>query len=77
MLTNWLPFLFYAVFAAAIPASMLLLSFRLPQRPRERPPDEVGRRPGPRQHHRDPIHTGILPLAGLTTAKSTAAESPG
>ena len=33
MLTNWLPFLFYAVFAAAIPASMLLLSFRLPKRP--------------------------------------------
>ena len=33
MLTNWLPFLFYAFFAAAIPATMLLLSFRLPQRP--------------------------------------------
>jgi NADH-quinone oxidoreductase subunit A len=33
VLENWLPFLFYAVFAAAIPASMLLLSFRLPRRP--------------------------------------------
>ena len=33
MLTNWLPFLFYALFAAAIPASMLLLSFRLPKAP--------------------------------------------
>ena len=33
MLENWLPFLIYALFAAAIPASMLLLSFWLPRRP--------------------------------------------
>ena len=33
MLTNWLPFLFYAFFAAAIPASLVLLSFRLPKPP--------------------------------------------
>ncbi len=33
MLDNWLPFLFYAIFAAAIPASMIALSFVLPQRP--------------------------------------------
>ncbi len=33
MLSNWLPFLFYALFAAAIPASMLALSFILPRRP--------------------------------------------
>ena len=33
MLSNWLPFLFYAVFAAAIPASMIAMSFILPRRP--------------------------------------------
>ena len=33
MLDNWLPFLFYALFAAAIPASMIAASFVLPQRP--------------------------------------------
>ena len=33
MLQNWLPFLFYALFAAAIPASMILFSFALPRRP--------------------------------------------
>ena len=33
MLQNWLPFLFYALFAAAIPASMILMSFVLPRRP--------------------------------------------
>ena len=33
MLDNWLPFLIYALFAAAIPASMIALSFVLPQRP--------------------------------------------
>ena len=33
MLQNWLPFLFYALFAAAIPASMILFSFVLPRRP--------------------------------------------
>ena len=33
MLQNWLPFLFYALFAAAIPASMIGLTFVLPRRP--------------------------------------------
>ncbi len=33
MLSNWLPFLFYALFAAAIPASMIALSSLLPRRP--------------------------------------------
>ena len=33
MLSNWLPFLFYALFAAAIPATMIALSFNLPRRP--------------------------------------------
>ncbi len=33
MLSNWLPFLFYAVFAAAIPATMIAASFILPGRP--------------------------------------------
>jgi NADH-quinone oxidoreductase subunit A len=33
VLSNWLPFLFYALFAAAIPASMIAASFVLPRRP--------------------------------------------
>ena len=33
MLSNWLPFLFYAIFAAAIPATMIVASFVLPGRP--------------------------------------------
>ena len=33
MLSNWLPFLFYAIFAAAIPATMITASFILPGRP--------------------------------------------
>ena len=33
MLDNWLPFLIYALFAAAIPASMILMSVILPSRP--------------------------------------------
>ena len=33
MLSNWLPFLFYAIFAAAIPATMIAASFILPGRP--------------------------------------------
>ena len=33
MLDNWLPFLIYALFAAAIPASMIGMSFVLPRRP--------------------------------------------
>lgn len=33
MLQNWLPFLFYALLAAAIPASMIAMTFVLPSRP--------------------------------------------
>ena len=33
MLSNWLPFLFYALFAAAIPATMIVMSYVLPGRP--------------------------------------------
>jgi NADH-quinone oxidoreductase subunit A len=36
MLSNWLPILFYAIFAAVIPASMIAMSFLLPARPRTR-----------------------------------------
>jgi NADH-quinone oxidoreductase subunit A len=33
LLDNWLPFLIYALFAAAIPATMVAASFFLPRRP--------------------------------------------
>ena len=33
MLSNWLPFLFYALFAAAIPATMIAASYVVPRRP--------------------------------------------
>jgi NADH-quinone oxidoreductase subunit A len=33
LLSNWLPFLIYAIFAAAIPATMIAASFILPGRP--------------------------------------------
>jgi NADH-quinone oxidoreductase subunit A len=33
MLSNWLPILFYATFAAVIPATMIAASFLLPKRP--------------------------------------------
>jgi NADH-quinone oxidoreductase subunit A len=36
VLSNWLPFLFYALFAAAIPATMIAASFLLPKRPKAR-----------------------------------------
>ena len=36
MLSDWLPFLIYALFAAAIPASMLLFSFVFATRPSTR-----------------------------------------
>ena len=36
MLDNWLPFLIYAIFAAAIPASMILMSFVVATKPRAR-----------------------------------------
>jgi NADH-quinone oxidoreductase subunit A len=37
MLENWFPFLVYALLAATIPASMILLSFVVATRPRNRP----------------------------------------
>jgi NADH-quinone oxidoreductase subunit A len=36
VLDNWLPFLIYAVFALAIPASMMFLSFAFATRPHRR-----------------------------------------
>jgi NADH-quinone oxidoreductase subunit A len=33
VLSNWLPFLIYALFAAAIPATMIGMSYVLPRRP--------------------------------------------
>ena len=36
MLDNWLPFLIYGVFALAIPASMLVMSFTFATRPTRR-----------------------------------------
>src|ERR1700674_2518646 len=36
MLDKWLPFLIYGLFAAAIPASMIVMSFVFSQRPRAR-----------------------------------------
>jgi NADH-quinone oxidoreductase subunit A len=33
VLSNWLPFLFYAVFAAVIPATMIAASYIVPRRP--------------------------------------------
>src|SRR5712691_4635327 len=38
MLDKWLPFLIYGLFAAAIPASMIVISFVFSQRPRARTP---------------------------------------
>ena len=58
MLDNWLPFLIYALFAAAIPASLVALSFVLPRRPVARTrqrmlPFESGVSAGaPSQHRR-------------------------
>ena len=36
MLDNWLPFLIYGLFAALIPASMLVMSFVFATRPKRR-----------------------------------------
>ena len=33
MLSSWLPFLIYGVFAAAVPTSMIVASFKFAQRP--------------------------------------------
>src|SRR3982750_2271561 len=52
MLDNWLPFLFYGSFAILIPASMVVMSFKLSTRPTHRPrarpiPFEAGVSTGP------------------------------
>ena len=57
MLHNWLPFLIYALFAAAIPASMMVMSFVFATRPRQRTrargiPFESGVSTGPPQQQR-------------------------
>ena len=57
MLDNWLPFLIWAGFAFAIPASMVLFSFVFATRPRERVraralPFESGVSQGPPRQHR-------------------------
>jgi NADH-quinone oxidoreductase subunit A len=36
MLNSWLPFLIYGIFALLIPASMMVMSFKLSQRPAAR-----------------------------------------
>ena len=41
MLADWLPFLIYALFAAAIPATMILFSFVFATRPRSRTRDRM------------------------------------
>ncbi len=57
MLSNWLPFLIYGVFAAAIPVSMVALSFVAAQRPTRRTrargiPFESGVSTGPLRRQR-------------------------
>ena len=57
MLDNWLPFLIYALFAAAIPASMIFMSFAFATKPRTRPrqrlmPFESGVSTGPLDQER-------------------------
>jgi len=57
MLDSWLPFLIYGVFALAIPASMMVMSFKLSQRPAKRTrarsvPFESGVSRGPMQQQR-------------------------
>ena len=37
MFDNWLPFFIYAILAAAIPASMIVMSFAFSTRPQSRP----------------------------------------
>jgi NADH-quinone oxidoreductase subunit A len=57
MLDNWLPFLIYAIFALAIPASMMFASFAFSTRPHRRVrartiPFESGVSAGPPQTQR-------------------------
>ena len=57
MLDNWLPFLIYGLFAAAIPASMVVMSFVFATRPKRRTrsrgiPFESGVSTGPLRRQR-------------------------
>ena len=57
VLDNWLPFLIYALFAAAIPATLIAASFILPGRPvastkQQLLPFESGVSEGPPDHQR-------------------------
>ena len=57
MLNSWLPFLIYGVFALVIPASMMVMSFKLSQRPARRTrarsvPFESGVSRGPMRQQR-------------------------
>ena len=57
MLDNWLPFLIYALFAAAIPISMVVMSFVFATRPKRRTrargiPFESGVSTGPPRRQR-------------------------
>jgi NADH-quinone oxidoreductase subunit A len=57
LLHNWLPFLIYALFAAAIPASMMVMSFVFATRPKQRTrargiPFESGVSTGPPEQQR-------------------------
>ena len=57
MLDNWLPFLIYGIFAAAIPASLILFSFLFATRPSRkrrsrRLPFESGVSEGPPGQHK-------------------------
>ncbi len=57
MLSSWLPFLIYGVFALVIPASMMVMSFKLSQRPAARTrarsvPFESGVSRGPMRQQR-------------------------
>ena len=57
MLHNWLAFLIYGLFGLAIPASMVVMSFKLAQRPARRTrartiPFESGVSQGPPPHQR-------------------------
>ncbi len=57
MLDRWLPFLIYGIFALAIPASMVAMSFKFATRPQRRTrartiPFESGVSEGPIHHQR-------------------------
>src|ERR671935_1004338 len=57
MLSSWLPFLIYGIFAAVVPASMIVMSFAFAQRPAHKPrarviPFESGVSTGPPRRQR-------------------------